>query len=101
MEKLVVTRRVTSPFLQAVPKQLVEFDAYIYAVVKRRAGKDCDDEFGQDVRIDPAILKYQQGIITAHISLDINTGITSIDDLHEDWYEAIEAAFLYLINRCI
>lgn len=96
-----VTRRITSPFLQAVPTQIMEFDAYIYAVVKRKTGKDCDGTYGKDVRIDPAILKFRQGIITAHIPLEINTGISSIDDLHEDWFEAIEAAFLYLINRCI
>lgn len=101
MNVIKITRRVTSPFLQAIPPQLEEFDAYIYAVVKRREGKNCEGEFGKDVRIDPAILKLDQGIITVIIPLNINKGIESIDDLHEDWYEAVEAAFLSLIYGCL
>lgn len=101
MEQIVVTRRVTSPFLQALPPQLEEFDAYIYAVVKRKEGKDCDGKFGKDVRIDPATISLKQGIITANIPLNINEGIDSVDDLHEDWYESVEAAFLSLIYGCL
>lgn len=101
MDTIVITRRITTPFLQAIPQQLEEFNAYIYAVVKRKEGRDCQGEFGKDVRIDPAILKLKQGIIKIHIPIDINTGIQSIEDLQEDWYEAVEAAFLSLIYGCL
>lgn len=101
MDQLVVTRRLTSPFLQAVPPQVEEFDAYIYAVVKRKTGLDLDTKFGTDVRIDPAILKLSQGIITIHIPKNINDGIESINDLEENWLETIQAAFLALIYGCL
>lgn len=102
MDQIVVTRRLTSPFLQALPSQVEEFDAYIYAVVKRKPGMDLEnEEFGADVRIDPAILKLKIGTITAIIPKNINKGIESIDDLDEDWFESVEAAFMSLIYGCL
>jgi len=98
---IILTRRITSPFLQAIPPQVTEFDCYIYAVIKRKKGRDIKGEFGTDVRIDPAILKLSQGIIQIFIPADINHGLKSIDDLQEGWYEAIEAAFLSLIYGCL
>lgn len=78
-----------------------EFDAFIYAVVPRQEGKDTDGPFGQDVRIDPAELRLSQGVIIAHIPANINHGISSVDDLQEDWFEAVEAAFLAFIYGCL
>lgn len=102
MDQITITRRLTSPFLQALPPQLEEFDAYIYAIVKRKPGIDLpNEEFGIDVRIDPAILKLREGTITAIIPKNINKGIESIEDLDPDWFEAVEAAFLSLILGCL
>lgn len=98
MTQLKITRRVTTPFLEAIPSQIIHFDAYIYAVVKRKKGLDLsDDKFGIDVRINPAILDWEQKTITAIIPYDININITSIDDLDPNWFESLEAAFLALI----
>lgn len=97
-----VTKRITSPFIEAIPPQIVHFDAYIYAVVKRKPGMDLPTEsFGVDVRIDPVILNWQNKTITAIIPLNINAGISSIEDLHPDWYESVEAAFLSLMHATL
>lgn len=93
-----ITRRITTPFLEAVPPQVVHFDAYIYAVVKRKEGLDLPDKkFGTDVRIDPATLNWKRKTITITIPLNINDGITSIEDLEPSWFESLEASFLALI----
>lgn len=97
-----ITRRITSPLIEAIPPQIQHFDAYIYAVVKRKPGKDLPSEsFGIDVRIDPAILNWQNKTITAIIPLNINAGISTIEDLHPDWYESVEAAFLALMHATV
>lgn len=94
-----VTRRFTSPFVEAIPPQITHFDAYIYAVVKRKKGLDLPSEpFGVDVRIDPAIITWQNKTITAIIPTNINAGISSIEDLDPDWFEALEASFLALMH---
>jgi hypothetical protein len=93
-----VTRRVTTPFVEMIPPQVTHFDAYIYAVVKRKEGLDLPDEkFGTDVRIDPAELNWRRKTITATIPLNINAGIKSLEDLDPNWFESLEAAFLALI----
>jgi hypothetical protein len=102
METITITRRATTPFLQSIPPQIEHFDAYIYAVVPRKSGLDIPEEkFGKDVRIDPCVLDWKQKAITATIPLDINTGITSADDLDDTWLEAVEAGFLALIYGCL
>jgi hypothetical protein len=98
MKELLLTRRVTTTFLQAIPTHIDHFDAYIYAVVKRKKGKDLDEEYGKDVRLDPCYFDWDKKSITIHIPLNINHGITSIDDLEENFFEAIEAAFLILMQ---
>lgn len=99
---ITITRRVTSPFLEAIPPQVITFDAYIYAIVSRKEGKDLPDEkYGKDVRIDPATLNWKQKTITANMPLNINAGIESVLDLREDWFECLEAAFLALITGCL
>lgn len=99
---IVITRRVTSPFLEAIPPQIAHFDAYIYAVVKRKEDKDLPDEkFGKDVRIDPAEFNWRRKAITATIPFNINTGIESLEDLDENWFECLEIAFLALIHGCL
>lgn len=93
-----ITRRVTTPFLEAIPPQIIHFDAYIYAVVQRKSGLDLPDEkFGKDVRIDPAILNWKRKTITTIIPLNINNGISSLEDLDPSWFESLEASFLALI----
>jgi hypothetical protein len=102
MKEIRLTRRVTTPFLQAVPPQIQHFDAFIYAVVKRRPGKDIPDEkYGVGVRLDPCILDWTRKTITITIPLNINTGIMSVDDLDSNFYEAVEAGFLALMQGCL
>lgn len=101
MKEIKITRRITTPFLQAIPKIVEEFDAFMYIVVGRKAEKVTDGQYGSEVRIDPATLHLSKGTITIRIPLNINMGISSIDDLEDDWYESIEAAFLLLIHSCL
>lgn len=101
MKEIKITRRITTPFLQAIPKTVEEFDAFMYIVVGRKAEKVINEKYGDEVRIDPATLHLSRGVITIRIPLNINAGISSIDDLQEDWYESIEAAFLLLIHSCL
>ena len=102
MESLKITKRLTTPFMQSIPPQVEYFDAYIYAVVPRKPGLDIPDEkFGQDVRIDPCVLNWEQKTITATIPFDINKGITSASDLDDSWLEAVQAGFLALIYGCL
>src|SRR5687767_3944304 len=102
MKEIKFSRRVTTSFLQAVPQQITHFDAHIYAVVKRRPGKDLRDEkWGCDVRLDPCIFDWIRKTITITIPLNINTGVTSVDDLDEHFYESVEAAFIALMHGCL
>ena len=97
-----VTKRFTSPFIEAIPPQIVHFDAYIYAVVKRKKGKDLPTQpFGVDVRIDPVVLDWRSKTITANIPININAGISTIEDLEDDWYESVQAAFLTLMHATL
>jgi hypothetical protein len=83
-----------------MPPHISIFDAYLYAEVPRKVDKILPCQFGDVVRIDPAKLQLQKGIITVNIPLDINVGIYSIDDLECTWFESIEAAFLNLMVSC-
>jgi hypothetical protein len=97
-----ITRRITTPFLESIPEQIKHFDAYIYAVVKRKPGMDVlTQPFGVDVRIDPATFDWNSKTITANIPLNINAGISSIEDLNDDWFESLEASFLALMYGMI
>lgn len=98
MKEIVVTRRCTTPFLAAIPAQVEHFDAYLYAVVKRKPGKDIDDKYGKDVRLDPCEFDWISKTITIHIPLNINLGIESIDDLDQSFFEAVEAGFIMLMS---
>jgi hypothetical protein len=100
--EIIVTRRITTPFLEAIPPQVTYFDAYIYAVVKRKEGLDLPDEkFGTNVRIDPAKFNWKRKTITAIIPFNINTGVSSLEDLQDDWFECLEVSFLALIHGCL
>ncbi len=100
--EIVITRRCTTPFLAAVPPQVEHFDAHLYAVVKRKPGKDIpNNKYGSDVRLDPCELDWMTRSITIHIPLNINAGIESIDDLDQNFFEAIEAAFLAVMQGCL
>lgn len=101
MDAIVITRRLTTSFIKAVPPQVELFDAYIYAIVGRKPHKIIDHKYGREVRIDPCELNWQRKTIKINIPADINPGITSIDDLEDDWYEAVLAAFLTLIQGCL
>lgn len=101
-ELLIYSRRLTSSFFRALPTAFEHFDAYIYAIVKRKKDKDIAHiKWGTDVRLDPCVLDWKHRRIIIYIPLNINVGITSIDDLHPDFYEAVEAAFLALMQGMI
>lgn len=98
---LIETRRVTTPFLQSIPQEIDHFDAFMYAIVKRKPGKDFpDNEWGVDARIDPCVLDWDHMSITMTLPDKINYGIESFDDLDPDFFEAIEAAFISLMHGC-
>ncbi len=101
MSEIVVSRRVTTPFLAAIPAQVEYFDAYLYATVKRKPGRDQPGLYGTDVRLDPCTLDWTRKTITIRIPLNINTGISSVDDLDQNFYEAVEVAFLALMRGCL
>ncbi len=102
MNEINFTRRCTTPFLAAVPPQVAHFDGYLYAVVKRKPGKDLPDhKYGVDVRLDPCRLHWKSRTISIRIPLNINAGIGSVDDLDQNFFEAVEAAFLALMQGCI
>ena len=92
------TRRVTSSFLQAIPLSIQHFDVYLYAVVKRKPEKETDNKWGKDVRIDPCFLNWEQKIIEMVIPFNINDGIRSIDDLDEEFFEAVQASFIAMMH---
>lgn len=101
-KKIQFTRRVTSSFIQAIPDSIQHFDAYIYAIVKRKEGLDRpNDKWGTDVRLDPCVLDWVTKTITITIPLNINAGITSIDDLDPRFFEAVQASFLALMHGCL
>ena len=102
MNEIIVSKRVTTSFLDSIPKSIKHFDAYIYAIVKRKPGLDKPDEkWGIDVRIDPCELDWNSKTILMTIPLNINTGIQSIDDLEDNFFEAVQAAFLALMHGCL
>lgn len=87
--------------MKAVPPQVEQFDAYIYAIVKRKPHKIVEHEYGAEARLTPCELCWRKRTIKVTIPSDINPGITSIDDLEDDWFEAVLAAFLLLISGCL
>jgi hypothetical protein len=98
MNTIQFTRRATTTFLQSIPKQLERFDVEFLAVVKRKAGKDVPGEkWGADVRLDPVRFDWDKKAITVTIPVEFNYGIASEHDLHEGFYEAVEAAILTLM----
>lgn len=102
MKEIKLTRRTTSSFLQAIPPSITYFDAYVYAVVKRKKGlDDHNHKWGVDVRLDPCELDWDSKTITITIPLNINHGITSIDDLDPNFFEAVQASFLALMHGCL
>ncbi len=101
-KEIKICRRATTSFLQAIPPQIEHFDAFVYAVVKRRPGKDIPEhKWGTDVRLDPCVFDWIRKSITISIPLNINEGISSIEDLDPNFYEAVEAAFLALMHGCV
>jgi len=97
LKGIYLTRRLTSPFLQAKPPNIQHFDVYLYAKVKRKPEKETNNEWGKDVRIDPCFLNWEQKIIEMVIPFNINNGIKSIDDLDEEFFEAIQASFIAMM----
>ncbi len=101
MNEILITRRCTTPFLAAIPPRIAHFDAYLYAVVKRKPGRDVPGhKYGTDVRLDPCTLHWRSKTITIRIPLNINVGVGSVDDLDQTFFEAVEAAFLALMQGC-
>ncbi len=102
IKEIKITRRATTPFLQAIPPTINHFDAYIYAIVKRKPGKDLPDtKWGTDVRLDPCEFDWVSKTISITIPLNINIGIESISDLDPTFFEAVEASFLALMHGCL
>jgi len=90
--------RVTTPFLQSIPKQIERFDAYIYAVVDRKSGNQFpDQEYGTKAIIEPCTFDWDHMSIHMTMMEKVNYGIKSFDDLDPQFFEAIEAAFLSLM----
>lgn len=101
-KEIKILRRATTPFLQAIPPIVDHFDAYIYAIVKRKPGKDLPGvKWGTDVRLDPCEFDWVSKTISINIPLNINVGIESVDDLDPTFFESVEAAFLALIQGCL
>lgn len=99
---ITVTKRVTSTFLEDLPPQVIISDLFIYAVVKRKKEHDYpNNKFGVNVRIDPATFDWQSKTITACVPLNINYGITTLDQLDEYWFESLQAAFIIFIKSCL
>jgi len=97
---ITLTKRATSPFLVAIPSQITHFDARIYVVVKRKPGLDLPHKkYGQNVRLDPVSFDWCSKLFTINIPLDINIGISSIEDIEEDWFDSVQAALLmFMVN---
>lgn len=99
---IIITRRVTSAFINAIPPQIQHFDGYLYAIVKRAKDKDIPDhKYGQDVRIDPCEFDWKSKTITCIIPYNINFGIKHITDIDPMFFESIEASFIALMHGCI
>jgi hypothetical protein len=98
MNAIRFTRRSTTTFLQSIPKNLEHFDVEFLAVVKRKPGKDVPEEkWGTDVRLDPVHFDWQKKAVTITIPSEFNYGIASEHDLHDGFFEAVEAAILTLM----
>jgi len=75
-----------------LPSNLQHSRYVIYAIVK--------DNNGNDIRIAPAELLLDINVMHIHIPIGnegINEHFKSLDQLEDDWYEALEASFLALI----
>ena len=98
---IIITRRVTSSFLKSIPRVIDHFDGYIYAVVKRKPEFEVPDhKWGIDVRLDPCTFNWDLKAITIYLPLSINYGINDINNLHYNFFDGIEAAFLAIMNGC-
>lgn len=100
-DRIVVTRRITSILLEAIPPQIQHCDCYLYGIVDRKPSKIVDGKYGTNVKLDPCEFNWLQKTITIVIPYNINHGISSIDDLVDNWYESVEAAFLVLFRSCL
>ena len=101
MKKIKFIRRATTSFLTAIPPCINHFDAYIYAVVKRKPHKIIPDiKWGSDVRLDPCEFDWVSKTFTITIPLNINPGIQSVEDLDPHFFEAVEVAFITLMLGC-
>lgn len=102
MDTITISKRVTTSFLQAIPLHVEEFDAFMYLMIPRKKCKIQQCQFGDCVIIDPARLCLSRGIIYIDIPFGsveepLNCGISSIDDMIDDWFEYVQACFLSLI----
>jgi hypothetical protein len=99
MRKISLTRRVTSSFIDAIPKQYEDLQGCVYAIVQRKPEKVVPDSpYGIDVRLEPCSLNLAERTIKMTLPLDLNEGIHSFEDLDPHFFEAVEAAFLVLIQ---
>lgn len=101
MNELIIRRRATSTLLRSLPVHIEEFNAQLYVIVARQPGSEVSGERGKDVRLDPCTFEWDNKQITIRIPLDINPGIHGVEDLHPDFFEAVQAAFLTLAHACV
>lgn len=101
MTEIIITRRLTSTFLRALPAPIDHFNAHLYAIVARKPHAVVPGETGKEAFLDPCVLDWKSRTLTIHIPIDINPGIRSVDDLDPDFYDAVQAAFLSLAYACV
>lgn len=102
MEIIKYCGRLTTSFLQAIPDNIKQYDAYLYAIVKRKPSSIIyNNPYGLDVRLDPCVLDWKTKTITIYIPTNINVGIKSIDDLDPSFFESVEVAFLSLLQNSL
>ena len=100
MNEFTIQRRATSILLRSLPPHVEQFNAHLYAIVARRPGSEVPGERGRDVRLDPCIFDWESKTISIRVPLDINPGVKGVEDLHPDFFEAVQAAFLTLAHAC-
>ena len=101
MTELNIKCRITSTLLDALPDQIVEFNAHLYVIVKRKQESFGPTKSEQSVKLDPCILDWESKTISIRIPFDINPNITCMNDLPPDFFDVVQAAFLTLAYACV
>lgn len=92
-EDIVISRRLTSNFIDLIPPQVQEFTAELYLIVPTKNEQ-------LDIRINPCVFDWATKRITMVLPKDLNPDITGVNDLNPDWFDGVQAAFYMLIVSC-